>query len=58
MHADVRPFWPLLATNPLQGAIEIYALHLVCVAAGCAGAVLLAVFAVSRQSASSRRPRG
>lgn len=43
MHGDVRPFWPLLATNPMQGAIGIDALELVCVIAGCIGGALLSV---------------
>lgn len=34
MHVDVRPFWPFLAANPLQGWVSIEALHWGCVAAG------------------------
>lgn len=50
MHVDVRPFWPVLAGNPLQGLIDIDVLHLACVAAGIAGAVLLLVVFAARRS--------
>lgn len=42
MHVDVRPFWPFVAANPMQGWISIEALQWGCVAAGVAGLALLA----------------
>lgn len=49
MHVDVRPFWPLLAGNPLQGLIAMNALHLACVIAGLVGiGILLAPLAWRR----------
>ena len=30
MHADMQPFWPLLADNPWLGAVSIETLHLIC----------------------------
>jgi hypothetical protein len=40
MHADVTPFLPLGAENPLLDAIPLGALHGVLAAAGCVGAAL------------------
>ena len=42
MHVDVRPFWPFVAANPMQGWVSIEALQWGCVAAGVAGLALLA----------------
>lgn len=42
MHVDVRPFWPFLAANPMQGWVSIEALQWGCVAAGVVGLALLA----------------
>jgi membrane-bound metal-dependent hydrolase YbcI (DUF457 family) len=42
MHSDIRPFLPWSAANPLHGAIGLGLLHLACVSAGIAGALLWA----------------
>lgn len=41
MHADMRPFWPLLPGNPWLGLIDIDALHLVCIALALLGGSIL-----------------
>ena len=38
MHADVRPFAPLSASNGFFGIVPVGSLHLLCVAAGVLGA--------------------
>jgi hypothetical protein len=43
MHRDIEPFQPWTAANPLEGAIDLSALHLGCVIAGLAGVGLLIV---------------
>lgn len=43
MHVDVRPFWPLVDRNPLQGIVSIEQLHWGCVAAGVLGLAVLAL---------------
>lgn len=43
MHADIEPFQPWTAANPLRGLIELGPLHLGCVLAGVAGAILVAI---------------
>ena len=43
MHVDVKPFWPLVATNPLQGLLGIDLLHWACVAGGIIGIGSLAI---------------
>lgn len=50
MHVDVRPFWPLVADNPLQGLVGIDRLQLGCVAAGVLGVALLSLRAARRHS--------
>jgi hypothetical protein len=42
MHWDMRPLWPWSDANALQHAISVDALQLACVAAGIAGAAILA----------------
>jgi membrane-bound metal-dependent hydrolase YbcI (DUF457 family) len=42
MHADLRPFLPFGDANPLLHTLSLGALHLGCLAAGAAGALLLA----------------
>jgi hypothetical protein len=43
MHADMSPFAPLSAANPLLGTVGLGALHVGCFAAGVLGVVFLAV---------------
>ena len=43
MHSDVRPFWPFVAGNPMQGAIAIETLQWICVVAGVLGVGALAL---------------
>ncbi len=43
MHSDVRPFWPLVQGNPLQGLIAIERLQWGCVVAGVLGIAVLAM---------------
>jgi membrane-bound metal-dependent hydrolase YbcI (DUF457 family) len=43
MHADVKPFAPFSAANPLLGAVFLNTLHGFCVLAGVVGGVVLAV---------------
>jgi hypothetical protein len=41
MHRDIRPFSPFSQANPLLGLVSLDTLHLGCVGAGVAGALLL-----------------
>ena len=41
MHADMRPFRPLLSGNPLLGLLALDVLHRACLAAGILGLLLL-----------------
>lgn len=43
MHADMRPWWPLGASNGLLGLIGIEQLHMACLVAGLLGAVVIAI---------------
>jgi len=43
MHADIEPFQPWTAENPLHGLIGLGALHLGCLLAGLVGLILLIV---------------
>ena len=57
MHADMRPWWPLGAGNPLLHAIGIDALHLACAGAGVLGLGLLAAKAArDRHRQRTRTP--
>lgn len=42
MHADIRPFLPLTAENPLYRVVGLDALHAVCAVAGLVGLLVLA----------------
>jgi membrane-bound metal-dependent hydrolase YbcI (DUF457 family) len=37
MHADMRPFWPLVDGNPMLGLVAMDTLHLACVVLGILG---------------------
>jgi membrane-bound metal-dependent hydrolase YbcI (DUF457 family) len=41
MHADIRPFLPLSALNPLLGVVSLGTLHLMCAGAGVVGLAVL-----------------
>lgn len=43
MHADMEPFWPLIAGNPLLGLVDVGLLHILCVICGIIGAIAVAV---------------
>lgn len=43
MHADMKPFAPFSAANPLLGAVFLNTLHGFCVLAGVVGGVVIAV---------------
>lgn len=49
MHADIRPFRPVTAANPLYGLVSVEILYLFCIVTGVLGAALLL--------ARLRRPR-
>jgi hypothetical protein len=44
MHADMSPFLPLTAANPLLGALDLGTLHVGCLVAGGIGLVLFGVW--------------
>ena len=41
MHHDVRPFWPVLEQNPLQGLSGFGVLHWACLVSGLVGIIAL-----------------
>ena len=43
MHSDLQPFWPISLDNPFFQAIDLVALHLLCLVSGLAGLFVLAV---------------
>jgi len=43
MHLDVRPFWPIIQENPLQGLIAVEQLQWGCLVAGALGIAVLAM---------------
>ena len=43
MHVDVKPFWPLVATNPLHAFVSIEQLQWVCIATGMIGIGILVI---------------
>lgn len=51
MHADMRPLAPFAETNAMLGAMSIGALHLLCVAGGGLGVVVLLLGFVRRRGA-------
>jgi len=55
MHADMRPFAPFSAANPLLGAISLRALHGICLITGVVGAGIF--FARRSRSADLSRSR-
>lgn len=52
MHIDVTPWLPLSAHNGLHGVISLSALHLVCLATGIAGLIMIALFRLLRPQQS------
>lgn len=50
MHADMNPFWPVLAGNPWLGAVSLDTLHLACLAAGLLGLAVLGGRALARRA--------
>lgn len=51
MHADIEPFAPWTADNPLRGLVGLEALHQGCLIAGLAGAVLIVVWRMRERKA-------
>ena len=56
MHADMSPWWPFAAGNPLLGAISIDQLHDACFLAGAIGLGAIAIRALSSRRAQGKRP--
>ncbi len=56
MHADMTPFWPLLAGNPWLSAVSIEALHLICFVSGGLGLLLVGGQALARRHRGSSEP--
>jgi hypothetical protein len=56
MHADIRPFWPLLDGNPWLGAVSIETLHLACYALGALGLLLVGGQALVRRQRGPSTP--
>lgn len=56
MHADMTPFWPLLAGNPWLGAVSIETLHLACFVSGGLGLALVGGQALVRRHKESATP--
>jgi hypothetical protein len=58
MHAEMRPLWPARGGNALLGLVSMEALHLVCLAAGVAGAAGLGLrfWAANRREGGRSRP--
>lgn len=50
MHGDMRPWWPLSGTNLLLHVISIDRLHLVCLALGVIGTLVIAGRALLRRA--------
>lgn len=48
MHADMNPFWPFAAGNPLLGALSLDKLHLSCVVSGVLGGGVIAIRAMRK----------
>ena len=42
MHRDMEPFWPLAVGNPLLGLMSVEGLHVLCLAAGLLGLLIIA----------------
>lgn len=43
MHADMRPFWPVVSANPLLSAVTVDRLHGICLALAAIGILGLAI---------------
>lgn len=43
MHRDMNPLWPIAYGNPLLGVLSVGALHLLCLACGVVGGLVVAV---------------
>ena len=43
MHSDLKPFWPVSTANPFLASVSLGYLHLLCLASGVAGVIILAV---------------
>ncbi len=55
MHGDIRPFLPLADANPLYRLVGLETLHTLCVAAGIAGLLWVAVRRLSEHSTEAPR---
>jgi membrane-bound metal-dependent hydrolase YbcI (DUF457 family) len=49
MHSDMQPWWPVSDSNNLLGWIPVGALHLLCLALGVVGAIVIAAKAILRR---------
>lgn len=60
MHRDMDPFWPVAAGNPLLGLLSVEGLHVLCLAAGLLGLVIIAgrAFFSQFQRSATRSGRG
>jgi uncharacterized membrane protein YeaQ/YmgE (transglycosylase-associated protein family) len=60
MHRDMDPFWPIAAGNPLLGLLSVEDLHVLCLAAGLLGVVIIAgrAFFSQFQRSATRSGRG
>ena len=57
MHQDIQPLRPVSTDNPLLGLISVGLLHLLCVAAGVLGGILLTVRSGGRGIVDDRMQR-
>ncbi len=48
MHPDANPLWPIADGNDILGIVSVEALHLICMASGLLGGVLVLVRALRR----------
>lgn len=60
MHRDMEPLWPLAAGNPLLGVMSVEGLHVLCLAAGLLGLLIIAgrAFFSQFQRSATRSGRG
>jgi hypothetical protein len=60
MHRDMEPFWPLAPGNPLLGLTSVEGLHVLCLAAGLLGLLIIAGRALFSQfqRSATRSGRG
>jgi hypothetical protein len=52
MHADMQPIAPLSTGNALLGVVSLGSLHLLCVAGGALGALVIGLAFARRPAAS------